>query len=811
MFVDTHHRNEFSYEPTTLTPHILYSLTTTTQTFWDILSILLFVFFCHAKAVVFSTWLVFVSLPVRPASAVTYLRPAVHLHLGGASTTSSQIYLSRGVAGTKSEPALPILDIQVASFVESSTTQRLSLTPSCTCHERMSHTQDHAKKTPLLGGSSRSPTISQHEDSSNTTSDVQPPAPRRSEVLRHVFPRPSRSRDPHNHKNMPRVAKADCPNTALVSRLQSRPRVAFHRYITSFFGGAHDRNVVADLPKARSRASSFGSRPGSSLYGSVPSLDVISPTAFMFSGPSLRSAGSHSDSLSRLPSLAETNSDVQLIRRARTDSFSMLDSSSVTEDAILEPGVDEGITRTVNDVLLGVRTPTERDESSSIVTLEDSSSVFSDTQEHVVRNRLHSVRNNSTSPVCTFAALLSPYLDTATWSALRLTNRAWYLALSVAAPPTFPSSYHLPVEILHHVYDYLSPKDFNAVRHTCQHWMRASLDKKLLTTMLRRGGWLSGAEDTNCRARSVSSHPIADTVSQSKEWLLSRHLSRQCALSSGWTGNGLDTRVAITERSEVDFSELANGYAGGLVFATSLCSRFVCVARETLIYIYDLDNGVPVPITSVICPRRVLEVSMDVSSGRHAIAALLEGRMGLVCELHYGRTIRGNDPVEVHVDVDGQEKGTASASIQTSCVNDYETGMNLQGRSIARMHRPFFQERDPASFDTISVRSNNEHINLHNTNDCRTYDQHFINHAWNLILSGPSRNHTAQAHCISRSCLHSVPVETGTTTIYRHLCAEDDPPRSISICPQRRCVAFGCSAGIELHWIDALTGQSLSR
>ncbi|CAN9430744.1 unnamed protein product [Alternaria alternata] len=84
---------------------------------------------------------------------------------------------------------------------------------------------------------------------------------------------------------------------------------------------------------------------------------------------------------------------------------------------------------------------------------------------------------------------------------------------------------------------------------------------------------------------------------------------------------------------------------------------------------------------------------MDVSSGRHAIAALLEGRMGLVCELHYGRTIRGNDPVEVHVDVDGQEKGTASASIQTSCVNDYETGMNLQGRSIARDHLYFLSPR----------------------------------------------------------------------------------------------------------------------
>ncbi|KAF2090477.1 hypothetical protein K490DRAFT_4673, partial [Saccharata proteae CBS 121410] len=48
-------------------------------------------------------------------------------------------------------------------------------------------------------------------------------------------------------------------------------------------------------------------------------------------------------------------------------------------------------------------------------------------------------------------------------------------------------------------------------------------------------------------------------------------------------------------------------------------------------------------------------------------------------------------------------------------------------------------------------------------------------------------------------------------TIYRHLCSHDDPPRSVAICPQRRCVAFGCSAGIELHWVDALTGQDLHR
>ena len=46
-------------------------------------------------------------------------------------------------------------------------------------------------------------------------------------------------------------------------------------------------------------------------------------------------------------------------------------------------------------------------------------------------------------------------------------------------------------------------------------------------------------------------------------------------------------------------------------------------------------------------------------------------------------------------------------------------------------------------------------------------------------------------------------VEIGPRSIYHNICSEDDPPRSIAICPQRRCVAFGCSGGIELHWVRA--------
>lgn len=46
--------------------------------------------------------------------------------------------------------------------------------------------------------------------------------------------------------------------------------------------------------------------------------------------------------------------------------------------------------------------------------------------------------------------------------------------------------------------------------------------------------------------------------------------------------------------------------------------------------------------------------------------------------------------------------------------------------------------------------------------------------------------------------VHDV-VEQEAKSTYRNLCSEEDAPRSVAICPQRRCVAFGCHGGIELH------------
>ena len=56
-----------------------------------------------------------------------------------------------------------------------------------------------------------------------------------------------------------------------------------------------------------------------------------------------------------------------------------------------------------------------------------------------------------------------------------------------------------------------------------------------------------------------------------------------------------------------------------------------------------------------------------------------------------------------------------------------------------------------------------------------------------------------------------IPIETRATAIYTDLGSIEDMPRTVSICPNRKCVAFGCRMGIELHWVDALTGGDLNR
>lgn len=194
--------------------------------------------------------------------------------------------------------------------------------------------------------------------------------------------------------------------------------------------------------------------------------------------------------------------------------------------------------------------------------------------------------------------------------------------IDLLRPLRIPPAYQIPTEILQQVYSYLSPADFDAARHTCRSWMLASLDQALLIEMLKRGGWFS----------TVEFDGLQDV------WSMSRRISRECALS------GVHRRPsAITQTAKVDFAGLASGYAGpegrhngALVFTASTCGKYLLVAEGGMIYVYLLWDNSLRPVTSVVCPRRVLAMSMDASARRFAIAALLDGRMGLVCDLHHG-------------------------------------------------------------------------------------------------------------------------------------------------------------------------------
>lgn len=495
----------------------------------------------------------------------------------------------------------------------------------------------------------------------------------------------------------------------------------------------------------------------------------------------------------------------------------MVEGASV-KDEMLEPVIGQGVVRSMSDVLLGINTPIEElgDPLFEDCDTESGSLNSSPANGEALSKSNYadsSPIGNDLSQNLVVANLVVRYLDASTLRSLRLTCRSWYNTASLVSRPNSPVSGRLPTEILLNIFYNLSAKDFNAARRTCRGWMLASLDKSLLVTMLSRGGWYG---ETTKDRDATRNYPIADS---NEEWILSRHLSRQCALASGWTGNGLDGRPAIVENTEIDFSELAHGYAtqkgrssGGLIFTSSICGKYLLVAKDTLIYIYGLEDGLLRPLTSVVCPRRILTMSMNASVGRDAVAALLEGRMGMVCDLQYGNQAPEPSSGDRCVEGDGYPPRTsARPSTPTGETSDLQDAIDSAEHTSPRVLRsfPYVQNPDLNSFSTIELKTHNQGFSLRGTDDASTHDHNLIAQTWNLSLRGPLKNLRKNSKATLPA--QNMPIESGTSTFYRHLCSEDDPPRNVSICPQRRCVAFGCSAGIELHWIDALTGQSLSR
>ncbi|KAI9814763.1 MAG: hypothetical protein M1827_003029 [Pycnora praestabilis] len=412
------------------------------------------------------------------------------------------------------------------------------------------------------------------------------------------------------------------------------------------------------------------------------------------------------------------------------------------------------------------------------------------------------------------------HVDHAEYLSLRLTCRAWSASVTFISPPNLPAAFFLPTEILQHIYRYLPPVDFNASRHTCRSWMLASLDKSLLGLMLKRGGWWSGIQQD---LQPLTQRDEAPDLILSETWLMSKRLARECSLGPGWSGNGLQCFRVSLDRSEVGSVPASPGHLSDLERSTSLvktsatdfteigsaglrvsprssfkpivsiCGKFLMVTERCMVSIFQLRDherqnsyrasygGFMAPVTSILCPRKVLSASMDTSSERFAVAILMEGRMGLVYDL--------------------QDQACSRSQGATRALRRGQVGQGLKYLGQLTLATVDLSGTGFAHHQAISEPA----VAASGSRGCWSRSSDCSRQTW-------TPNGTSQANPRSRSSGQSwIEVGCGPRSIYRNLCSEDDPPRSIAICPQRRCVAFGCSAGIELHWVDALTGQDLNR
>lgn len=432
-------------------------------------------------------------------------------------------------------------------------------------------------------------------------------------------------------------------------------------------------------------------------------------------------------------------------------------------------------------------------------------------------------------PATFFCRLLS-YIDFDAYLAVRLSCRCWSNSITQARPVIMPSVYNIPAEILEKIYSYLSPNDLNAARHTCRAWMIGSLEEKLLIRVLKEGGWWRAAKADMNLQEELKGPRTADSISE--EWLLGKRLATECSLRPDWTGNGLSIKLSsslgrecklsgIALTSETDFSELSTGYnpsrmgssqhGSAVHFTVSICCKFLLVTEGCLIYVYSLRDNTPKlhphggslsPVTTVVCPHRVLAVSMDTSFQRFAVAALLEGRVGLVCDLHES-TLSSSQRRST-----SQVPSNILSDCRASIYSSVSSGEPLVTDSAS-------QQPEYATFPA----SSSEPALARPIAEASVPEAHVARHAgvfWQMddhpVAAAPrsSGGFSTNASYIP-SKVGYIPLETGIRSVYCNLCSAEDPPRSVAICPQRRCVAFGCSGGIELHWIDALTGQDLNR
>lgn len=186
----------------------------------------------------------------------------------------------------------------------------------------------------------------------------------------------------------------------------------------------------------------------------------------------------------------------------------------------------------------------------------------------------------------------------------RATARLWLEACDRHCQLRFSPLYRLPVELIQQILAFTFPSSFNAARHVCRAWHLSALEPSLLRLQLKSLGFYH------------ADHAVRN--SQSSRYLSTR-LSREFSLWAG--GSGI---CGLRKTTVIDLSNLAA--TSTVHFTVSICGSYALLSEGCVVYVYRLQATIGSRIefvASVICPRRVLAVSMDTSSRRFAIAILL--------------------------------------------------------------------------------------------------------------------------------------------------------------------------------------------
>lgn len=198
------------------------------------------------------------------------------------------------------------------------------------------------------------------------------------------------------------------------------------------------------------------------------------------------------------------------------------------------------------------------------------------------------------------------YLDNSSFLQARKVCKSWRDVSSRVRTLRFPAVFFLPVEVIQQILALTTPSGFNNARKTCKAWYFSSLDVSLLREKLSKMGFTR--KDPLVR----DSHNVI---------YLSRRLSRECSLGSDGSG---ECRLRLA--ANLDFCDMAG--SSNVQFTVSICGKHVMLLDGCVVYVYRLQPTCSTLIefvASVLCPRRILAVSMDTSNKRYSIAVLMVG------------------------------------------------------------------------------------------------------------------------------------------------------------------------------------------